>query len=65
MAAAGICGTHASPKGLRHGFGVRLAMKTRNPHLVQRMLGHASLATTAIYMDVVGQEARDEMALMR
>jgi len=29
------------------------------------MLGHASLATTAIYMDVVGQEARDEMALMR
>jgi len=63
MAAAAITGPQASPKGLRHGFGVRLAMKTRNPRLVQRMLGHASLETTAIYMDVVGRETRDEMAL--
>ena len=63
MEAAAIAGPQASPKGLRHGFGVRLAMKTRNPRLVQRMLGHASLETTAIYMDVVGQEARDELAL--
>ena len=63
MKAADIAGPQASPKGLRHGFGVRLAMKTRNPRLVQRMLGHASLETTAIYMDVVGQEARDELAL--
>ena len=63
MAAAAITGPQACPKGLRHGFGVRLATKTRNPRLVQRMLGHASLETTAIYMDVVGREARDEMAL--
>ena len=63
MKAAGIEGPQASPKGLRHAFGVRLAMKTRNPRLVQKMLGHASLETTAIYMDVVGGEARDEMAL--
>ena len=52
-----------APRGYVNAFGVRLAMKTRNPRLVQRMMGHASLETTAIYMDVVGQEARDEMAL--
>ena len=63
MAAAEIAGPQASPKGLRHAFGVRLATKTRNPRLVQRMLGHASLETTTIYMDVVGREERDEMAL--
>ena len=60
---AGISGAHASPKGLRHGFGVRVAKETRNPRLVQKMLGHANLETTAIYMDVVGLEAREEMAL--
>ena len=38
-------------------------MKTRNLCLVQQMLGHTSLDTTAIYLDVVGQEARDEMVL--
>ena len=63
LEAADISGAHASPKGLRHGFGVRVAMATRNPRLVQRMLGHANLETSAIYMDVLGAEARDEMAL--
>jgi integrase len=63
MDAAGISGAHASPKGLRHGFGVRVAKQTRNPRLVQKMLGHANLETTAIYMDLVGLEAREEMAL--
>lgn len=61
MAAAGIEGDHASPKGLRHGFGVRLAQKTRNPRLVQKLLGHKSLETTAIYMDLVGEEERAEV----
>ena len=51
---AGIKGDHASPKGLRHGFGVRMAMQTRNPRLVQKLLGHTNLETTAIYMDLVG-----------
>jgi len=27
------------------------------------MLDHASLETTAVYVDVVGREARDELAL--
>lgn len=61
MQAAGIEGDHASPKALRHGFVVRLAQKTRNPRLVQKLLGHKSLETTAIYMDLVGEEERAEV----
>ncbi len=61
MLSAGITGAHATPKGLRHGFGVRMAQKTRNPRLVQKLLGHKSLETTAIYMDLVGEEERAEV----
>ena len=61
MTAAGIEGTHASPKGLRHAFGVRMAQKTRNPRLVQKLMGHTKLENTAIYMDLVGEEARAEV----
>lgn len=55
---AGIKGVQASPKGLRHGFAVRAMETTRNPRLVQKWLGHRSLETTAIYMDLVGSEER-------
>jgi len=58
MAAAGITGTPAMPKGLRHGFGVNAFQSSVPPHLVQRWLGHASLRTTAIYGDVIGPEER-------
>jgi integrase/recombinase XerD len=61
MEDADISGDHATPKGLRHGFGVRMAMQTRNPRLVQKLLGHSNLETTAIYMDLVGDEARSEV----
>ncbi|HWX35567.1 MAG TPA: site-specific integrase [Steroidobacteraceae bacterium] len=56
MAAAGISGTPAMPKGLRHGFGVSAFQTNVPPHLVQRWLGHASLRTTAIYGDVIGPD---------
>jgi integrase/recombinase XerD len=58
MAAAGITGTPAMPKGLRHGFGVKAFQSNVPAHLVQRWLGHASLRTTGIYADVVGPEER-------
>ncbi|NOR70842.1 MAG: tyrosine-type recombinase/integrase [Methylomarinum sp.] len=58
MKEAGIEGTQATAKGLRHGFGVRAAEKTRNPRLVQKWLGHTSLENTLIYMDAIGQEER-------
>ena len=61
---ASIEGAHATPKGLRHCFGVMAATKTRNPRLVQKWLGHRDLATTAIYMDAVGDEERSLAATM-
>jgi integrase/recombinase XerD len=64
MAAAGITGTPAMPRGLRHGFGVNAFEASVPPHLVQRWLGHASLRTTSIYGAVVGPEERAFAARM-
>jgi integrase/recombinase XerD len=64
MEAAVITGGQASPKGLRHGFGV-VAVQARIPlNLVQRWLGHAQLSTTAIYAEAMGKEERDIAARM-
>lgn len=59
MVEAGITGLHASPRGLRHGFAVSAILAGVPLTLVQKWLGHASLATTAIYADVVGPEERE------
>ncbi len=59
MAAAGLDGPHASPKGLRHGFGVAAVTAGIPLNLLQRWLGHAQLTTTAIYADAVGAEEKD------
>jgi integrase/recombinase XerD len=57
-------GPHASPKGLRHGFGLH-AIRCGVPlNLVQRWLGHASMTTTAIYLQAVGSEEREIAARM-
>ncbi len=64
MQLANITGIHATAKGLRHGFGVQAAAKTRNPRLVQKWLGHRSLDNTIIYMDAVGEEEREMAARM-
>lgn len=64
MAAAGVAGTPATPKGLRHAFGVNAFQSNVPPHLVQRWLGHASLRTTSIYGDVVGPDERAFAARM-
>ena len=58
MEKAGIHGVQATAKGLRHGFAIA-AIEVGIPlNLVQRWLGHADLATTAIYADAVGGEER-------
>jgi len=64
MAAAGITGRPAMPKGLRHGFGLNAFPSNVPPHLMQRWLGHASLRTTFIYGDVIGAEERGFAARM-
>jgi integrase/recombinase XerD len=55
MKRAGLSGSAAMPRGLRHTFGVA-AFQAVPPHIVQRWLGHASLRTTGIYGDVSGNE---------
>lgn len=56
MDAAGISGPQASPKGLRHGFGVANAEENVPMATTQKWLGHANLETTAIYQQAVGRE---------
>jgi len=59
MDSAGLDGPQASPKGLRHGFGVAAVSAGIPLNLVQKWLGHAQLTTTAIYADAVGAEEQD------
>lgn len=61
---AGIAGPQASPKGLRHGFGVQAVSSGVPLNMVQKWLGHAQLSTTAIYADAVGAEEQSIMARM-
>jgi integrase/recombinase XerD len=59
MERAEINGPMAMPKGLRHAHGIRCAGENVPPSLIQRWLGHADQATTAIYLDAVGKEERE------
>ncbi len=59
MAEANVQGPHATPKGLRHGFGVAAVSAGIPLNLVQKWLGHAQLSTTAIYADATGEEEHD------
>ena len=56
MANAGISGVHATAKGLRHSFGVRGVIKRVPVHLLCNWMGHSHSSTTAIYLDVKGDE---------
>ena len=63
--AAGIkAGPHASPKGMRHGFGVAAIQAGIPLNLLQKWLGHAQLSTTAIYANAVGAEEQSIAARM-
>ena len=58
MGEAGLEGTKATAKGLRHSFGVN-AVQSRAPiTAIQKWLGHSHVSTTAIYTDVMGEEER-------
>ena len=58
MALAGVEGPMARPHGLRHAFGVQALMKEIPLPLLQRWMGHADLETTAIYLQVIGNEEK-------
>lgn len=58
MQAAGVEGAQASAKGLRHAFAIECLQKGIPLNLVSKWLGHASLTTTAIYANALGEEER-------
>ena len=65
MREAGIDdGPQATPKGLRHAFGLHAIRSGVPLNLVQRWLGHASMATTAVYLQAMGAEEREIAARM-
>jgi integrase/recombinase XerD len=64
MKEAGISGPQATPKGLRHGFGVNAVNKGIALNMVQKWLGHAAMTTTAIYANAVGEEEQSIAAKM-
>lgn len=65
MASAGIRpGPHATIKGLRHAFGLHAVRSGVPLNFVQRWLGHASMSTTAIYLQAVGPDEREIAARM-
>lgn len=51
-----INGQQASPRGLRHAFGIGTLQAGVPLNLTQRWLGHARISTTAIYTNVIGPE---------
>ena len=62
MASAGLDGIKATPKGLRHGFAIACISEGVPITKLQKLLGHARLETTGIYLDYVGD---DERALVK
>ncbi len=58
MEAAGITGLQSSPKGLRHGFGIRAISAGVPLNMAQKWLGHSHISTTATYADATGSEER-------
>lgn len=62
MTEARIEGIHASPKGLRHAFGVRAALANIPVSIIQRWMGHSHPITTAIYLEVRDEEERKMIA---
>lgn len=59
MAKSKITGLPASPKGLRHGFGIACAQQNVPLPTIAKWMGHSSITTTAIYLQAVGQEERE------
>lgn len=56
MVEADIYGVQASPKGLRHGYGVHAIKSGVQLNMLRKWMGHASIATTAIYANAIGSE---------
>lgn len=60
MKDASIEGAQATPKGLRHGYGIHAIRCGVQLNMLQKWMGHASMTTTAIYANALGP---DELAI--
>ena len=49
---------HASPRGLRHGFGLRGGAARIPQGILQNLYGHAMPTTTSIYIEAFGEDLR-------
>lgn len=62
MDMAGVVGTKACPKGLRHSYAVACISRNVPITTVQRWMGHARLETTAVYLELIGEDERRQAA---
>ncbi len=62
MLAAEITGIQATPKGLRHTFAVRAVLQNMPLTLLQKLMGHTKIESTAVYLDVMDAEQRKLVA---
>ena len=54
--------THITPHTLRHSFAAHRLRAEGNVRQMQRLLGHASLATTQIYAELAAAQHDDDQA---
>ena len=59
MLEVGVQGPQATPKGLRHGFGVHAIRSGVPLNLLRKWMGHVDISTTAIYANALGPEERE------
>jgi integrase len=58
LRAAGVREPLATPRAVRHAFGVDAVQNGVALNILQRWMGHARIETTAIYANVIGKEER-------
>lgn len=58
MTKASIHGSKSCARGLRHSFAVHCVFNDIPINIIQKWMGHSSLQTTSIYLNIVGKEER-------